>query len=70
MTASFKRNGEEKYIAYEKPAIDEKDVLQLELQNFICSMIGKDVPIVDGKAGRAALAVATQIQDMIIQDIH
>ena len=44
--------------------------MQLELHNFICSMIGKDVPIVDGKAGRAALAVATQIQDMIIQDIH
>ena len=69
-TASFTYNGDKKLIAYEKPSIDEKDVLQLELKNFVLSLTGKETPIVDGIAGRTALAIAIKIHDMIIQDIH
>lgn len=69
-TVPFKYNGDKKFITYEKPSIDEMDVLQLELQNFIRSSIGKETPIIDGYAGRAALDLAIKIHDMIIQDIH
>ena len=69
-TASFTYNGDKKLIAYEKPSIDEKDVLQLELKNFVLSLTGKETPIVDGIAGRTALAIAIKIHDIIIQDIH
>ena len=69
-TVPFKYNGDKKFITYEKPSIDEMDVLQLELQNFIRSSIGKETPIIDGYAGRTALDLAIKIHDMIIQDIH
>ena len=39
-------------------------------QNFIYSIQGIETPIVSGRDGRNALAVAIQIQEMIIQDIH
>jgi len=44
--------------------------LKMELENFILSILGKETPIVSGKAGRDALEVAMEIQRMIIQDIH
>ena len=62
--------GEEKFIAYEKPRVSNKDPLQMELENFIYSIQGIETPIVSGRDGRNALAVAIQIQEMIIQDIH
>ena len=61
---------EENFIAYEKPRVSNKDPLQMELENFIYSIQGKETPIVSGRDGRNALAVAIQIQEMIIQDIH
>ena len=62
--------GEEKFIAYEKPRVSNKDPLQMELENFIYSIQGKETPIVSGEAGRDALKIAIEIQKMIIQDIH
>jgi len=38
--------------------------------NFIKSIRGQETPIVTGKAGRDALEVAMEIQQLIIQDIH
>lgn len=70
MTAPFDYDGKEKFIAYEKPPIQPEDALQMELQNFIASVQGKETPIVTGKAGRDALEVAMEIQRIIIQDIH
>ena len=50
--------------------LEKIDALQMELANFIESIQGNAKPIVDGKAGRDALEVATNIQKMIIEDVH
>ena len=69
-TAPFEYHGRKRIIAYEKPPVIQSDALRDELSNFVDSISGNAKPIVDGKAGRDALEVAIQIQDMIIQDIH
>ena len=61
---------QKQFIAYEKPTLISGDPLKMELENFILSIIGKETPIVSGKAGRDALEVAIEIQRMIIQDLH
>jgi predicted dehydrogenase len=70
MTVPLNNSNEEKFIAYEKPEVPNKDPLKMELQNFISSIKGKETPIVSGKDGRDALKVAIEIQEMIIKDIH
>lgn len=69
ITAPLDGNGRHRSIVYEKPRVEKIDALRLELGNFIESIQGKSRPIVDGKAGRDALEVATNIQKMIIEDI-
>lgn len=70
VTAPLDNNGRHRSIVYEKPPVKKIDALQMELANFIESIQGKAKPIVDGKAGRDALEVATNIQKMIIEDVH
>ena len=41
----------------------------MELINFIKAVQGKELPIVNGIAGRDALDIALQIQDIIMRDI-
>jgi len=69
VTAPLNNNGRHRAIVYEKLPIEKIDALRLELTNFIESIQGKSKPIVDGKAGRDALDVATNIHKMIIEDI-
>tara|TARA_B100000427_G_C15505826_1_gene593911 strand:+ start:810 stop:1799 length:990 start_codon:yes stop_codon:yes gene_type:complete len=68
-TATFDRNGKKRYIKYMKPNIKKYDALKLELINFVNSIEGQDEPIVNGQAGRDALAIALRIQKMIQKDI-
>ena len=70
VTAPLEQNGQHRKIAYEKPPVKKIDALRLELSNFIESIQRKSKPIVDGKAGRDALEVATNIHKLIIEDIH
>ena len=70
MTVPFEYNGAKRFIAYDKPATLEQDALGMELHNFIKSVRGKETPIVSGEAGRDALKIAIEIQQMITQDIH
>ena len=70
ITAPLDSDGHHRAVVYEKPKIEKSDALRLELTNFIESIQGKSTPIVDGKAGRDALEVATNIHKMIIEDIH
>ena len=53
-----------------KPDISQFDALEMELSNFIASIMGDETPIVNGQAGREALDVAIKIHDMILEDIH
>ncbi len=70
ITAPLDQDGKHRAIVYEKPPVKKIDALRFELMNFIDSIQGRSVPIVDGKAGRDALEVATNIQKMIIKDIN
>ena len=70
MTVPFEYNGAKRFIAYDKPATSDQDALGMELHNFIKSVRGKETPIVSGEAGRDALKIAIEIQQMITQDIH
>jgi predicted dehydrogenase len=70
VTAPLNNDGGHRAIVYEKPTIEKIDALRLELTNFLDSIQGKSKPIVDGKAGRDALEVATNIQKMIIEDVY
>ena len=65
----FERSNEKKIISYEKPLINQKDALRLELLNFINSIKGKEEPIVSGEDGKNALKIAIQIQDLIMRDL-
>ena len=67
-SAEFQRNGKKKFITYMKPNIKKQDALEQELRNFSNSIIGKEKPIVDGKSGRNALAIALDIQKIIKKD--
>jgi predicted dehydrogenase len=49
----------------EKPQIRQDETLKLELQSFVDSLKDKKTPVVDGRAGKQALEVATQILERI-----
>ena len=68
-TAPFEHNSRLRHIIYDKPPIKGGDALEMELKNFIRSVQGKELPIVSGLAGRDALDIALQIQEIIIRDI-
>ncbi len=68
-TVPFEYNSRQRHIIYDKPPIKGGDALEMELKNFIRSVQGKELPIVSGLAGRDALDIALQIQEMIIRDI-
>jgi hypothetical protein len=68
-TAPFEYNSRQRHIIYDKPPIKGGDALEMELKNFIRSVQGKELPIVSGLAGRDALDIALQIQEIIIRDI-
>ena len=67
-SAELQRNGKKRFISYMKPKINRHDALELELRNFSNSILGKENPIVDGKAGADALAIALDIQKVIKKD--
>ena len=64
-SAEFQRNGQKSFINYMKPKLQKHDALELELKNFLHSIIGKEKPVVDGKSGRDALSLALKIQKKI-----
>ena len=64
-SAEFQRNGQKSFINYMKPKLKKHDALELELKNFLHSIIGKEKPVVDGKSGRDALSLALKIQKKI-----
>ncbi len=66
----FEYNSKKTLIAYEKPEIIIRDSLQMELLNFIQTIKGESEPIVSGKKGKEALAVALDIHKAITQDLH
>ena len=70
MTIPFDYKGNTKLIGYHKPDLSKGDPLRMELENFILSIQGKQLPIVSGKDGRDALEIAMKIQEMIILDKH
>ena len=70
MSAPIESNGKHRQIFYEKPNIKKQDALKVELQNFIDATQGKARPIVDGVAGKNALAVAIQIHNKILEGLH
>jgi len=65
----FEHKKRKRHIIYDKPNIKKGDALKIELINFIRSVQGKELPIVNGIAGRNALDIALQIQDIIIRDL-
>ncbi len=67
--AEFQRNGQKSFITYLRPNLKKHDALELELKNFLYSIIGKEKPIVDGKSGRDALSLALNIQKKIKMDL-
>ena len=67
-SAEFYRDGKKQFISYIKPDIKKHDALELELRNFSNSIIGTEKPIVDGKSGADALAIALKIQKIIKKD--
>ena len=67
-SAEFYRDGKKQFISYIKPDIKKHDALELELRNFSNSIIGTEKPIVDGKSGADALAIALNIQKIIKKD--
>ncbi len=69
-SAQLDYRGTHREIIYEKPEIQLKDPLQVELENFADSIRGNASPIVTGKSGRDVLAVAEQIHDLILEDLH
>jgi predicted dehydrogenase len=70
LSAPLEANGKQRRILYEKPPVKKLDALNLELSNFIQAIKGEAEPIVDGQAGREALAVAHQIHELILEDLH
>ena len=66
----FYYGGKTKRIVYEKPDLPSFDALKAELENFTNSVKGSATPIVDGQAGKNALELATNIYDLILEDLH
>ncbi|MFH1851083.1 MAG: Gfo/Idh/MocA family oxidoreductase [Candidatus Neomarinimicrobiota bacterium] len=69
LTIPLDQDGTQRQIVYEKPPILQTDALRMELDNFLAAIQGVEKPIVDGPAGRDALAVAIQIHQMIVEDL-
>ena len=59
-----------KKIVYEKPDLPSFDALKAELENFTNSVRGMGSPIGDGHAGKNALELASNIYDLILEDLH
>tara|TARA_B100001750_G_C15467698_1_gene577998 strand:- start:442 stop:1425 length:984 start_codon:yes stop_codon:yes gene_type:complete len=68
--AQLDYKGTHRKIVYEKPEVQKKDPLRMELENFADSIRGNTSPIVTGKSGRDVLAVAEQIHDLILEGLH
>ena len=66
----FQYGDKTKKIVYEKPDIPLLDALKAELVNFTNCVRGMASPIVDGHAGKNALELATNIHDLILEDLH
>ena len=66
----FQYGDKTKKIVYEKPDIPLFDALKEELENFTNSVRGMASPIVDGHAGKNALELASNIHDLILEDLH
>ena len=66
----FQYGDNTKKIVYEKPDIPLFDALKAELNNFTNSVQGSATPIVDGQAGKNALELASNIHDLILEDLH
>ena len=47
-----------------------RSALKAELNNFTNSVKGSATPIVDGQAGKNALELASNIHDLILEDLH
>ena len=69
-TKYFDYKNKKTLIAYEKPKIITDDALKMELFNFIEAVKGKAKPIVSGKEAKKALALALNIQNIILKDIQ
>ena len=59
-----------KKIIYEKPLIEEKNALKIELTSFIQAVQNKNRPLVSGEDGREALRVAIKITQMIKEQLR
>ena len=66
----FHYGNKTKKIVYEKPDLPLFDALKAELENFTNSVRGIASPIVDGHAGKNALELASNIHDLILEDLH
>ena len=66
----FQYGDKTKKIVYENPDIPLFDALKEELKNFTNSVRGMASPIVDGHAGKNALELASNIHDLILEDLH
>ena len=63
---SFKIDGHhEKYVIYQKPAVEPQNALKLELAHFIESIQHRRAPVVDGHSATNALEIAIRIQNII-----
>ena len=62
LSIPFEHNGRQRIITYEKPTVEKYNPLHMELTNFIRAVAGLEKPVVDGRAARAALDVASQVQ--------
>ena len=63
------KDGKHRQIFYEKPKVKKTDALKAELKNYVNAVLGKEVPMVDGFAGKQALDVAIKIHDKILEDL-
>jgi len=68
ISTPFEYNGRRRNITYEKPAVESFDPLHAELTNFVRSITGQEAPVVDGYSARAALDVASRIQEAIVEN--
>ena len=57
----YKKHLAEEHLPREQKTFDAVDALALELQDFVDSILSSRQPVVTGRAGRDALAVAQQI---------
>jgi predicted dehydrogenase len=59
------KGGGEPEIAFEEVAVASEEPLARELADFAASVRTRRAPLVDGAAGRAALALATDVLEAI-----